>query len=762
VGIEGGGAWPEGVPLLAHSSSKPGRAGQPYAEHVENVRKGAVSRAQAMVCSMVPYDDRLCSAIEAAAEFHDLGKLDPDIQSVLRSSARERLVWDHIDAGVAHLGSQDSWMAAWMVRAHHSPGLPCHVRHFGDPQFRRLRGRRDDEQPERAHQEQIDRTDGKLAGMLERHEATLGKTPAVRMRPQHGLKIRLALSCLVDADHSDSARHDGSILPSTPAATRWAERLEQLSQYVRGLPSGVDSAEQARNRSRREFFEACLSSAIKAPVVACQGPVGIGKTTAVTAYLLRRARDEGLRRLFIIAPFTNILTQTAKRLREALVLPDEEPDSVLLEHHHRADFSAREDRALAVLWEAPVVLTTAVSFFETLASCNPAELRKLHNVPGSAIFIDESHAALPAHLWRQNWNWLCELAEIWGCRVVLASGSLAKWWECPDLVDRTSHIPELMPADQLEETLRVEKNRVQYRQAAPRQVLTVDGLIEKVANSPGPRLVILNTVQNAAIVARGMRGNRHRVLHLSNALTPRDRSVVLNRVEAYLRDGWPEGDHDWTLVATSCVEAGVDLSFRCAFRERFSTASTLQVGGRVNRHGEYSAEGGAVVYDFALADLATTQHPAARVSADILLDKLMSDQLNQRPPAEVVTAAMVEEVNRKGRLGADLLAQAEKEHDYPKVRDLAHIISADTRFVVVDKELQRRMGAGEPVRWRDLLDGSVQLWAKRIDTLSLQRVPGLQDVYAWTDAYDSEFLGIMKGILDRLVGNHSDSGVLIY
>ena len=137
-------------------------------------------------------------------------------------------------------------------------------------------------------------------------------------------------------------------------------------------------------------------------MVACEGPVGLGKTTAVTAHLLRRAIKNGLRHLIIVAPYTNIISQTAKVLRRALTLSGESPEEVVAEHHHRADFSGRADRELAVLWRAPVILTTAVQFFETLASNHPGQLRKLHELPGSGIFLDEAHAALPARLWPQN------------------------------------------------------------------------------------------------------------------------------------------------------------------------------------------------------------------------------------------------------------------------------------------------------------------------------------------------------------------------
>ncbi len=136
-------------------------------------------------------------------------------------------------------------------------------------------------------------------------------------------------------------------------------------------------------------------------MVACEGPVGIGKTTAVTAYLLRRAIATCARRLFAVAPFTAILSQTADTLRKSLVLENEHPDAVVAEHHHRADFDDMSSRDLATLWTAPIILTTAVQFFETLASNHPAALRKLHGLPGSVVFIDEAHAALPTTCWRK-------------------------------------------------------------------------------------------------------------------------------------------------------------------------------------------------------------------------------------------------------------------------------------------------------------------------------------------------------------------------
>ena len=262
--------------------------------------------------------------------------------------------------------------------------------------------------------------------------------------------------------------------------------------------------------------------------------------------------------------------------------------------------------------------------------------------------------------------------------------------------------------------------------------------------APGPRLVILNTVQNAAVVANAMRDAGLDVLHLSTALTPRDRNRILRRVTQRLKRSEKA---EWTLVATSCVEAGVDLSFRCAFRERFAVSSTIQVGGRVNRHGEYDPAGGGVVYDFALADQSITQHPAAKVSAQVLRELMEAGELNRRSPGDIVTSAMRIELSRYGGLGVNALSKEEAAKNYPAVSEHGRVIEADTRVVVVDERLKTLLSERQLVSFRSLLNGSVQLWATKIEKLGLREFPGRHDLYVWNDLYEPEFLGYMAGVL---------------
>jgi CRISPR-associated endonuclease/helicase Cas3 len=560
----------------------------------------------------------------------------------------------------------------------------------------------------------------------------------------HGLTLRLALSCLVDADHTDAARFDTGREPTEPIAPRWEERLAALDRYVAALRSEPGE----RDANRRAFYEACRYSTVNAAMVSCEGPVGLGKTTAVTAYLLRVAADAmpELRRLFVIAPYTNIITQTVERLRAALTLPGERPEDVVAEHHHRADFQNIADRDLAALWRAPIVVTTAVQFFETLASNEPGRLRKLHELPGSVVFVDEAHAALPTPLWPQNWRWLSELADFWSCRFVFASGSQARFWERERIVgDAKRSLPELMGADLRERVLRAETRRIRYSSLG--NIANVDQLIDGVLSQPGPRVLILNTVQSAAVVARRMADHGLDTIHLSTALCPRDRDLILKHVEARLRR---PGDLDWTLVATSCVEAGVDLSFRTGFRERFSTASLVQVGGRVNRHGEFDRDAGGAVWDFSLdSGAGIVKHPVAKASAPVL-EKQMEEgrfQADVVDAAELVTSAMVTELRKTGVNGADPLVAAERARDYPRVAELGRVIRDDTRLVVVDRALRDRIVAREAVDFLSLVRGSVQVWAVKLGTLGVDPIPGRRDLFWWPHAYDPAFLGYMAGVL---------------
>ena len=262
---------------------------------------------------------RFVRSVVDGATFHDLGKLDRDNQAALAQGRKGRMRWDHIDAGVAHLLGAAAESGTWIVRAHHAPGLPSRAKHFSKfvAGALELRGRRRDDDPDDLQQVQIARTDATLAAVLAAHVEEAGPHSVAAGKAEHGLFLRLALSCLVDGDHADAAHFENGWSPPRVPQPRWAERLARLDDYVAEL----ETVGGPRQADRAEFYRACRTHPVDEAMVTCEGPVGIGKTTAVLAWLLRRAMAAKARRIFVVAPYTTILTQAAERLRAALVLP---------------------------------------------------------------------------------------------------------------------------------------------------------------------------------------------------------------------------------------------------------------------------------------------------------------------------------------------------------------------------------------------------------------------------------------------------------
>ncbi|MGB8370895.1 MAG: CRISPR-associated endonuclease Cas3'' [Limisphaerales bacterium] len=738
---------------LAHSARR-GVPVQYYDDHVRGVATAGIAHATRIKSHSPRWGDALCRSVRLATEFHDLGKLDPANQEVLaKKDSGEALPVKHWDTGVGWLmreGDQHDLAAAIAVYSHHT-GLPSFtVEAERQNQAFRLEVPRGAGGPAT-----FDFNETHLEKFLQQHRtetAPLALPPvSTVVQPStnySALFHRMVLSCLVDADHSDTARHESGEVVSEGLPLRAGDRLKALQRYVGKLAKGKSDD---RTRIRELVFHEALRAPVTPSMLACDSPVGTGKTTAVMAHLLKVAVEKKLRRIFVVLPYTNIINQSVKTYRCALTLRNEKSDGIVAAHHHRAEFDHLEARQYAFLWHAPIVVTTAVQFFETLAAARTAGLRKLHQLPGSAIFIDESHAALPAKLWPQAWLWLRELTEEWGCHCVLASGSLYEFWKLPEFVSPPAELPPLLPDSCRQHAGQAESERVTYQPMAEPLVLArIPEIIEKM---DGPRLMIVNTVQSAAVIADHLASKlgRSRCEHISTALTPCDREATYRRIQARLED---EDDNDWILVATSCVEAGVDFDFASGLRERAGLVNLLQASGRVNRKARVKH---ALVYDFVLApDPLLTIHPGFADAATVL-----EELFAQRKVApEFCLDALRKEMQRLDPTEPIAnLKKHEAGRDFPEVQKLFRVIEGDTITVVVDKKLRERVEAFERVGFRELQSGSVQMWRKKGSKLAVFEFPQLPGLYCWTLGYDT-FLGYMAGVLPLLKAGQSGFEIL--
>jgi hypothetical protein len=264
----------------------------------------------------------------------------------------------------------------------------------------------------------------------------------------------------------------------------------------------------------------------------------------------------------------------------------------------------------------------------------------------------------------------------------------------------------------------------------------------------------MNTVHSAAALARRLRDEGQDVVHLSTALAPSDREGVIRRIEEKLH--W-ERDGSWTLVATSFVEAGLDFDFATGFRERASAASLIQLGGRVNRHGE---RGQAVVWDFTAEDKSLREHPGFKAGRRVVAKMFARRFWDQESATSLMTTAFDWELIESGEdEKLPTLLEAERAGSFRTVAELSRLIQADTRLVVVDPGLIELIRRRDRFCFRRLLAGSVQLWSTRVSGLRLEAVPGMRNLYFWNYEYEPDFLGIMAGVLRLSAGD--EDGYLI-
>jgi CRISPR-associated endonuclease/helicase Cas3 len=722
---------------LAHSS-KENFPPQTYAAHVSGVR----SRAEQYSAEAAQYAVRGGSMLEnvtrSAAYLHDLGKLDSKNQAVLHGETKaHHLPLNHVDAGTAELLEKGCLYPALIVHSHHQ-GLPnCSSLGASENPLR------DECSQTRKH------VDASLPELMQLHTNLVPQhvdlQPDVRYEGDQQTFFRMALSCLADADHTDTAAVYGQT-PESEAMPllRAAERLDALNRYVENL--GGNNLQSERNHLRRQMYETCRDSepGQKVRITTCDSPVGSGKTTAVMAYMLRQAAEHGARRIFVVLPYTNIIRQSVDVYRKALCLPGENPVEVVSELHCRADFQDFNIRYLTALWRAPIIVTTAVAFFETLASNRPSALRRLHELPGSLIFVDEAHNALPIHLLPLAWRWMNVLAEEWDCRWVLASGSLVRFWQLnslkhqKDLEIANPPVAELVPEKLRNKLMAYEKDRVTFKWIE--KPLSCPELISKVQSSPGPRLLIMNTVRNAAVIAEEIskKYGRQHVEHLSTALTAEDRTAVIECIKRRLKQ---KDDKDWTLVATSCVEAGVDFSFASGFREMASLVSLLQAAGRVNRHGENS---GAEIWSFSMQDDSKlNENPALKESIQVLED-YFKNGVQIRP--DLSTRSMDDQIIRNDGCMEQIrkFCDLEKNMEFESLEKNFRVIDSNTILAVADQDVIRQIQEGK-CDWRVLQQKSVSVNLCNIKNWSMKEI--VEGIYQWTLDYD-DFLGYMRGVLD--------------
>jgi CRISPR-associated endonuclease/helicase Cas3 len=399
---------------------------------------------------------------------------------------------------------------------------------------------------------------------------------------------RMIFSCLIDADRRDTEVYCESV-KGAKADRAWPALPDILPELRARFDAHIDNMpkpDSAVNRLRSEILAHVRARAGEARgFFTLTVPTGGGKTLASLGFALDHARRHGHRRIIAAIPFTSIVDQTAAIFKQAL------GEDNVLEHHSAIDDEKQTDRdwrdklKLAMEdWAAPLVVTTNVQLFESLFASRPSSCRKLHNIAGSVIVLDEAQT-IPLALLAPCVRMLAELVRFYGCTIVLCTATQPALDERNFLKASPIALPlagrELAPDPA---RLARELKRVTLRFAG---AMANADLVAALADE-AQGLVIVNSRRHALelytdMKAAGLAG----LVHLSTRQHAWDRRKILAEVRQRLEDGAP-----CRVIATSLIEGGVDVDFPLVWRgggagSDCAGGRALQPGRRARSRREY-------------------------------------------------------------------------------------------------------------------------------------------------------------------------------
>lgn len=605
---------------------------------------------------------------------HDLGKYSEAFQRRLRGSPEQV---DHATAGAFECMKRRQPLAAFAVAGHHG-GLPDGGGRGDGPESGTFLGRMN-----RAGQ-----------GMLADYSAWSGElslptavvpNPAASDKLSDMFFTRMLFSCLVDADWSDT----GEFMAGAAHEAGFGPSVDVLWERLRSYLSGWFPPQGALNTRRCALLEQCIrqGETQKPGLYTLTVPTGAGKTVASLAFALAQAKICGLRRVVYVIPYTSIIEQTADTFRKILG-----PEAVL-EHHSGVLFdedqeaTAESSRLTAATetWDMPVVVTTAVQFFESLFSNKPSQCRKLHNLARSVIIFDEAQMLPLPYLRPCVWA-ISQLVEHYGVSTVLCTATQ------PALTPLFREFAPGLPATELcpmESEAWDAFRRVTFRRAGQ---LTWDALAEQL-QAREQILCIVNTRAVAQEIFQKLTGEGN--FHLSTLMCPAHRKAVLAEVRRWLQEGLP-----CRVVSTSLIEAGVDVDFPAVWREEAGLDSILQAAGRCNREGNRPA-GDSVVTIFR-----GEAAPPPLFRTAIGAGRLVLDRYEDIASRQTVHAYFSTLLDLKGRDAQDVhgILDLMKSEFFPfrTVAERFHLIENPTVTVYIPigdgAELAERLRVGEESR----------------------------------------------------------------
>ena len=495
---------------------------------------------------------------------HDIGKYSEAFQKRLLEDGAKV---DHSTAGAVECAKKRNNYSALCIAGHHA----------GLPDF----GGRADTEGSSFHARMNVAKAGKIPDYSPwRTELEPIKQLSAPIKNSTGADFftRMLYSCLTDADFLDTEKFMSGGCVERGGGESMEKLLEKLNSYTEKWGSPQNELNRQRQNIRASCERIGKTCGSEERLFTLTVPTGGGKTVASLAFALNYAAEKQKSRVIYVIPYTSIIEQTAGEFRKRLGSEN------VLEHHSGVVFGLSEEATpenmrlakAAENWDKPVIVTTAVQFFESIYGNRSSKCRKVHSIANSVIIFDEAQM-MPVPFMKPCISAIAQLVEYFNSTVVLCTAtqpSLSKIFS--QFTDRKPM--ELSPTDC--------ENEDCFR----RVTFTKDGKQEWTAIAEsmrecGQALCIVNLRKSAQELFDLLSAdNSEGCYHLSTYMVPAHRKEILEEIRDRLEKG-----KKCLVVSTSLIEAGVDVDFPTVYRETAGLDSILQSAGRCNREGKRPA-----------------------------------------------------------------------------------------------------------------------------------------------------------------------------
>lgn len=401
------------------------------------------------------------------------------------------------------------------------------------------------------------------------------------------LWIRMLYSSLVDADFLDTESYMNQDQSADRGGYRsMSELLDRFNQYNKLLDE--TSEDTKVNEIRRSIRTRCVQMASdEQGIFSLSVPTGGGKTLSSLAFALEHAKEHHLDRIIYVIPYTSIIEQNADVFRRAV------GKDQVIEHHSSLEEndSTPKSRLASENWDAPIIVTTSVQFFESLFAAKSSRCRKLHNIVKSVVILDEAQL-VPVDFLAPILKTMQLLVDRYQVSFVISTATQPAFKEhtvgekpFPGLKDIKEMMGDKEAVTLLYQSLK--RCLVQF----PEDLHSLSSW-EEIA-------VELKQYDQVLCVVSDRKSCRdlHELMpkgtyHLSALMCGQHRSEIIKMIKQKLKTREPI-----RVISTQLVEAGVDFDFPVVYRALAGLDSIAQAAGRCNREGKLPEKGRVIVFN---------------------------------------------------------------------------------------------------------------------------------------------------------------------